>query len=359
MQKSSKTVILSVINDISTDQRVHRIASTLSDWGFEVLVVGRKLPNSPPLPVHPYQTHRLRCFWHKGKLFYLEFTLRLFFFLLFRRADVYTANDLDTLLPNYLIARFKHKRLVYDAHELFTEVPELIHRPFTRKIWLILEQWLMPHVDNFMTVNEGLAEVYQERYAKTAVIVRNVPFYKQINDYTHKQPILIYQGALNVGRGIELMIETMILLPEYQLWIIGDGDIKNHLHLLAREKNVSNQLRFFGKLPFSELHALTTQARIGFSLEEDLGANYRLATPNKIYDYIQAEIPVIVSDLPLMKQIVQKWRVGHVLIARSPEKLAELVHKTVEVDWNMSLKKAKAELCWENEREKLKLLYYK
>lgn len=357
MQKSSKTVILSVINDISTDQRIHRIASTLTDWGFDVLVVGRKLPNSLPLPSQPYRTHRLRCFWHKGKLFYLEFTFRLFFFLLFQRANVYTANDLDTLLPNLLISSLKKKRLIYDAHELFTEVPELIHRPISRKIWLTLERCLMPHVDNFMTVNEGLAEVYQERYAKKAVIIRNVPFYKQVNVQSHKQPILIYQGALNVGRGIELMIETMTLLPEYQLWIIGDGDITNDLHQLARKRKITERLRFFGKLPFAELHALTTQARIGFSLEEDLGANYRLATPNKIYDYIQAEVPVIVSDLPLMKQIIQKWQVGHVLIERSPEKLAELVLKTVNDDWSMALRQAKKELCWEKEREKLKVFY--
>ena len=152
-------VIISVINDLSGDQRIHRIASTLAEAGYEVLVVGRKLPNSIPLSDRTYQTHRMRLFFIRGKWFYLEFNFRLFWFLLFRKADILNANDLDTLLANFLISRIKGTRLIYDSHEYFTEVPELIERPFTRNIWLRLEQWIFPRLNQIYTVNHSLASI--------------------------------------------------------------------------------------------------------------------------------------------------------------------------------------------------------
>ena len=359
MQKSYRKVILSVINDISTDQRVHRIASTLTEYGYEVTIVGRKLPDSLPLVPKNYQTKRLHLFFTKGKLFYIEFTIRLFFYLCFYKADVYTANDLDTLLPNFLVARWKKKKLVFDAHELFTEVPELIHRPFTRRIWLALEQLLVPRLSYFMTVNEGLAEVYHHRYGIKPIAIRNVPILKEPIIQKPEQKILIYQGALNVGRGIELMIETMPLLPDWKLWIVGAGDIENELKSLVQKSGLQHQVKFWGKIPFEQLHQITSQATIGLSLEEDLGENYRLATPNKVFDYLQAELPVIVSDLPLMKQIVEDWKVGEVMTVRTSETLASLVQQVFhrKITYEDPIRKAKKHLCWAQEQQLLESIY--
>ncbi|MCB0836537.1 MAG: glycosyltransferase [Bacteroidetes bacterium] len=357
-------VIISVINDLSGDQRIHRIASTLAEAGYEVLVVGRKLPNSIPLSDRTYQTHRMRLFFIRGKWFYLEFNFRLFWFLLFRKADILNANDLDTLLANFLISRIKGTRLIYDSHEYFTEVPELIARPFTRNIWLRLEQWIFPRLNQIYTVNHSLASIYSQKYQKEVQVIRNVPFYKTGIKKEKKGKILIYQGALNVGRGIELMIRAMDYMPDITLWIIGRGDIEEALRKRAESQKSSQQIIFKGFIPLESLFEQTTEAYLGLSIEENLGDNYRFASPNKVYDYIQAGLPVLVSDLPEMRGLVEKYKVGEVLAEteREPEKFAARIKEILNNEekyahYQTHCLAAKEELNWEKEREKLISIY--
>lgn len=361
--RKPRRVILSVINDLSSDQRVHRMASTLKEWGFSPLVVGRLLPESKPLN-RAYKTRRMRLFFRKGKLFYLEYNVRLFFLLLFLNADVFTANDLDTLAPNFAVARLRRKKLVYDAHELFTEVPEVISRPFVRKVWLALESALLPKLGVMITVNASLAKIYESRYPVKAFAVRNVPFLKpELEAPKANPPVLLYQGAINLGRGVDLMLRALVLLPEYQLWIIGGGDLLEEMQRLSSELMLQDRVTFFGRLPFEELAEYTAQAALGFSLEEDRGLNYRYASPNKLFDYIQQGIPHIVADLPEMRALVEQYTTGLVLHKRTPEALAAAVRRLCETPelyarCAQNARKAAAELCWENEREKLREVYF-
>src|SRR5208283_1226470 len=129
-----KKFILSVTNDLVTDQRVHRVASTIFNLGNDVLLIGRIRKDSLPV-TRPYRTLRMRLLFNQGPLFYAEYNVRLFVFLLFQRVDVLVSNDLDTLLANYLVFRILNKELVYDTHEYFTGVPELKNRPVVRCIW--------------------------------------------------------------------------------------------------------------------------------------------------------------------------------------------------------------------------------
>src|SRR5690554_2991253 len=129
----NKKIIVSVTNDLYTDQRVHKVCMFLYENGYEVLLVGRKLKNSEPITDRPYSIKRFKLVFNAGALFYSNYNLRLFWFLLFTRFDVLLSNDLDTLLANYCAHRLKSKsRLVYDTHELFTEVPELTARQKVR-----------------------------------------------------------------------------------------------------------------------------------------------------------------------------------------------------------------------------------
>ncbi|MEZ4776066.1 MAG: glycosyltransferase [Bacteroidia bacterium] len=358
-----KKIIIAVINDLSGDQRIHRIATTLAENGFDVQVVGRLLPDSQTLAHRPYQTHRMKLWFRKGKWFYLEYNLRLFWYLLWQKAAIFNANDLDTLGASFLAAAITGAELIYDSHEYFTEVPELVERPFTRKIWLLLEGWIFPRLKKVYTVNAMIAEIYSRKYGINVGVVRNLPFSREPISQPEHSNTLLYQGALNLGRGIELMIDAMQYLPEYTLQIIGRGDIEAQLKQRIADKKINN-VDFRGFIPFESLYVLTTQACLGLSLEEDLGANYRYASPNKIYDYIQANVPVLVSDLPVMRQLVESNHTGEILpvSARTPENLAKRIRSITEnTAYYESLKencrKAARELNWEKEKQVL-LAYY-
>lgn len=358
-------IIHAVINDLSGDQRLHRICSTLSEAGHTVTLVGRKLPNSKALSQRPYLTHRFRLPVHTGKWFYLIYNLRLFVWLLGQKADLITANDLDTLLACYFASKIKRVKLLYDSHELFTEVPELIDRPSTRRIWVLLEKWLVPRLDMAYTVNGSLARIFTEKYQTSFEIIRNVPFQKEGFPRANFPKVLLYQGSLNLGRGIDLMIDAMKFLPDYQLWIVGRGDVEDQLKKQA-ESIPDERVVFHGFKPLEELAELTKQAGLGFSLEEDRGANYHYASPNKVYDYLQARMPVIVSDLPEMSALIKTWECGKVLPLhdRSPEKLAALVVEIfdspdLQQSYSRNADLAARELIWEREKETLLELYQK
>ena len=352
-----KRVLVSVTNDISTDQRVAKVCDTLVNNNFSVLLIGRKLPNSVPLH-RKYKTKRFRLLFNKGLLFYGEYNLRLFFYLLFAKKDVLLANDIDTLLPNYLISKLQKTKIVFDSHELFSEIPELVHRPKVKKVWLALENWIVPKLKNNYTVCNSIAQYYQNKYKCSFKTIKNLPTKKRtkpgaLSFNTSNKKIILYQGALNIGRGIELMVETMRFLDNYLLILIGDGDIAATLKSKVFSKNLEDKVIFLGKIAPVELHKLTPLADLGLSLEEDLGLNYRFSLPNKIFDYIQAEVPVLVSNLPEMSAVITTYNVGEVTVHRTPQKLAIQIAHLLEKTFTKELKSAKKVLVWEQQEEQL------
>jgi glycosyltransferase involved in cell wall biosynthesis len=356
-----------VINDLVTDNRVHKVAVSLQKMSFEPVLVGRLLPESDSLD-RDYQTHRMKLLFRKGFLFYFEYNFRLFFHLLKSKVDVFVANDLDTLPANYLASRIKRKPLVYDSHEYFTEVPELIGRPVVKSIWIGLEKLLVPKVDAAYTVCDSIAEAYHDLYQVDFKVIRNLPVCSQNENPVHltktqDQPkIILYQGALNMGRGIEAAIRTMLHLEGAELWLAGYGDITDQLKELVEELRLESKVKFLGRLPLHLLHEVTHRADLGISLEEDLGLNYRFALPNKLFDYIQAGVPVMVSNLPEMKKIVEHYQIGVIAESHQRKELAELMKIALfdqgkRLVWKQNLQIASKELCWENEEEVLKQVY--
>ena len=169
-----KHITVLVSNDLQHDQRVAKVCATLLEMGFRITLVGRLLPDSKPFE-RPYETRRFRLPFHTGALFYTALNVRLFFYLLFKRTDIIVANDLDTLLPAFLIARMKGKELVYDSHEYFTEAEGLTNRPFPKKVWLAVESFIFPKLKHVITVNETIAGIYRALYHVPVHVVRNVP----------------------------------------------------------------------------------------------------------------------------------------------------------------------------------------
>ncbi len=363
-----KRIIISVTNDLVANQRVHRVACTLQEEGANILLVGRQLPNSNPIIGRTYSTHRMRIPINKGPLFYAFFNIWLFFYLLFQKADGLVSNDLDTLPANFLVAKIKHIQLVFDSHEYFTEVPELIDRPQIKAFWLIIEKIFLTKIKYGYTVCESIANVYKEKYNIQLVVVRNLPFRKNKENVTtelkigHDKKIIIYQGTLNVGRGIELMMETIRFLDNVIFVIAGDGDIAEKLRKKAIQLGLGEKVTFLGRMALNELHQYTIQADLGMSLEENLGLNYYYALPNKLFDYIQAGVPVITSDFPEMAKIVRDFNIGLSTNERDPVKLASIIsemltNNELRTTWKQNLERASEELCWEKEKQVLTNIY--
>lgn len=365
-----KKVIVTVINDLVTDQRVKRVCDSLYYEGFDILLVGRCLPDSLKMDERNYKSFRFKMFFKSGPLFYVFYNIRLFFFLLFTRFDIAHANDLDTLLAVFLASKFKKKKVVYDSHELFTEVPELINRPFVRKIWLSIESFILPKLDSMFTVNDSIAKIYADKYKINTIVLRNMPtelkeeiFVKKSDfGFDEETRLVILQGAgINVDRGAEEAVEAMNYIENCILIIAGSGDVVPRLKSYVLENNLNKKVVFFDKMPHDKLFQLTKICDCGLTLDKDTNLNYRFSLPNKLFDYIRAGIPIISSDLPELRKIIDNYNIGLILETHEINEVANKINKILfeipRSEWTDGLRKASHDLRWENEQSKL-LNYY-
>ena len=351
-------ITVSVTNDLVTDQRVHKVCTSLNEAGYTVKLVGRKFRNSGSLK-RKYQIHRMRLFFNHSFLFYAEYNIRLFFLLLFDNADLFLSNDTDSLPANYLASRIKRKNLVFDAHEMFPEVPELVNRKFVKKCWTQIENWIFPKLKYSYTVCQSIADVYNVRYGINMQVVRNIPFSQQNEEFVpaidkQDKKIILYQGAVNMGRGIEYLIETMPYLNNCILYVIGDGDCLGTLQKKVLEMQIKDRVVFTGRIPFEQLPAYTVCADVGVNILENKGLNYYYALPNRIFDYIRKNIPILANDFPEVRRIVSHYQVGTLIDHYEPEFLASVLREIISEPKNEAgFTLANAELSWENESQVL------
>ncbi|MGZ5193491.1 MAG: glycosyltransferase, partial [Kaistella sp.] len=299
-------VLVSVFNNLYTDQRVEKVCRTLSENGFAIELIGNSWGGLPEMQRN-YPFSRLALKSKVLRYAYVEFQWKLYRELL-RKADKNTillSNDLDTLLPNYLVSRKLQIPLVYDSHEIFTEMPSVNGR-FTQNIWRSLESFIVPKLKFMMTASESYAEWFHKTYEiERPVIVQNFPIkienpqnYSEVNSVK----IIIYQGVINPSRGLGMMIPAMREIDGAELWIAGDGPKKLELVELTKTLGLDHKVKFIGKLMPEKLRTVTQKADVGLSIEENNGLSYYLSMPNKVSDYIQARIPVVVSDFPEMRK---------------------------------------------------------
>jgi glycosyltransferase involved in cell wall biosynthesis len=365
--------IVSVTNDLFTDNRVNKVCLFLQEQGYDVLLVGRLLPESQALD-RPYKTKRMRLLFRKGAKFYAEYNLRLFFLLLFRKVDLLVSNDLDTLLANYCASRLKQScKLVYDSHEYYTEVPELMNRPKVKAVWERIERSIFPKLKWVYTVNQSIAQRYREKYTIDVKVVRNsAPRYQPEHQVTKKELglpedkfILILQGAgINVHRGGEELIEALKFMDDVLLLIIGDGDVIPQIKKNVIKYDLQNKVRILGKKPYLEMMQYTVHADLGFTLDKANNLNYRFSLPNKVFDYIQAGTPIICTDLPEVRKVVEGHDVGLILNELTPESIAFAVNTLRNDQERLSelksnCKRAAEKESWESECEILKTIYPK
>ena len=377
---------MAVSNDLLTDQRVMRHVEALREAGFVVETVCRT-----DLPVR----------WQRGWRFYAAFNWRLWRRLRGMECDVIWANDTDTLPGCWLAARGRC-RLVMDAHELFPEVPEIQDKPLVKWVWRTIERRLMPKCDALITVCQSIADYYKETLGVKMTVVRNLsvasgqwsvvsgadattaPASLATSHWTLNT--LLYAGKVNLGRGVDWAIDALELLPECRLVVAGDGDLLEAMKAYAASKPWSDRIEFTGRLMPEEMTELIYEVKgsekgvkgsertnaVGLVMLEDKGLSYHYALPNRIGAFVQAGVPMVVSDLPEMARVVRTFGVGAVIEGvKGSEKgvkgsdrtnakaLAEAVKKVLSREWKEEdFAAAREDMDWNKEKKKLIELCY-
>lgn len=357
-----KKLVFSVTNDLNYDQRMHRICKSLQCAGYDVLLVGRKLRTSIDLIPKSYRQKRLNCLFSKGKLFYLEYNLRLFFFLLFERFDLVCAIDLDTVVPVFLATELKGKERVYDAHEQFCEMKEIVSRPGIKKVWLAVEKLIVPQFKIGYTVNNPIRDYFKEAYNVNYEVIMNAPVLTDVKK-VDQENFIIYQGAVNHGRSFETLIPAFRWI-NCCLWIYGTGNFYREAVELTRKFELEDKVIFKGNILPDELRSITPKAKLGITLFENNGLSNYYSLANRFFDYIHAGIPQICVDYPVYNEINREFEVAVLVTDLSSESLADVINLTLENDvlrgrLQRNCLAARSAYNWQEEEKKLVRFYNK
>jgi glycosyltransferase involved in cell wall biosynthesis len=339
-----------------------RICTSLHNAGYNCTLVGVKKSNSLPIKKQAFSQIRLNSVFEKGKLFYLFYNIRLFWFLLFSKNHIICAIDLDTILPAWLVSRFTSKILVYDAHEYFTEVEEIANRPFVQKMWKKLERLTLPTLKYAYTVNDSFASIFKEEYGLNMEVVRNATVLSAFEKTKKQEKYILYQGFVNIGRGLEQTIEAMQYI-DCKLIICGKGDILDDLKQLSQKLNVAEKVEFRGFVAPDELQEITRNATIGLTLFKSEGKNNYYSLANRFFDYMHAEIPQIIIKLPEYERINSEFDLGIVVdleVEQIKNAIQLLLTDNSEYEKFVNgAKLAKQKYNWQNEEKKLLAFYSK
>jgi glycosyltransferase involved in cell wall biosynthesis len=321
-----------------------------------------------------------------GPRFFLQLMFAFWTRLRRMRPERIEAIDPYALVPAraYSLLARPAARIVYFSMEYFAEQPSLRAKPWKRRAWRRLERWGAAGAEAAATVCDSIAERLSADLRLPVATVRNVParslpggdgsqamgnmgvtqfrgLRERCGTGPHV-PILIYQGALQEGRGLELGIRALGLVPGPHLAIAGEGGLRPALEALARECGCAERVHFLGMVDFRELPALTREAAAGLVLIEPLSPSYRFALPGKLFEYIQAGVPVIASALPEMRRILDEYGVGVCLEEYAAEALAAVLRRVAEdpawtAGFAANLARAAADLCWEAEEARYLALF--
>jgi glycosyltransferase involved in cell wall biosynthesis len=356
-------LVFTVTNDLSYDQRMMRICSSLATNGYEVLLVGRRRRSSIDLEKRVYEQKRLWCYFEKGKWFYIEYNIRLFFFLLFCRFNLICAIDLDTILPCLWASRIKNKKRVYDAHELFCEMKEVVIRPRIYRIWKRIEQYAVPKFKHGYTVSHSIAEEFRKMYGVNYEVIRNIPMLTDNNELssTNREPYILYQGAVNEGRSFETLIPAMQFV-DCKLIVCGEGNFYEQARQLIKQYALENKIELRGYVQPEKLREYTANALMGITIFENKGLSNYYSLANRFFDYIHAGVPQICVNYPEYKLINHQYEVSCLIDDLSPESIAAAINKILgDEAYRQRMiaycKEARKVFNWQNEAEGLNNFY--
>lgn len=362
-----KRVFCTVTNDLTYDQRMIRICTSLTRAGFSVTLVGRRRRDSLPLAERPFEQHRLALWAERGKLFYLEYQLRLFFFLLFRKMDGICAIDLDSILPCYFVSLLRRIPRIYDAHELFCEMQEVVSRPFIHRVWRTVERFTVPAFPAGYTVNEQIAGQFRQLYGVEYAVVRNLPVLETDESVATprvgapEEKFVLYQGAVNEGRCFEALIPAMAEV-DAPLLICGDGNFMGRARELVRQHGLEKKVVFRGYVRPEELREITKSAWCGITLFDSRGLSNYYSLANRFFDYMHAGIPQLAMNYPAYREINNSCQIAVLIDKPGVREVADALNELLtNPDLYQSLsegcKQARLRYNWQEEEKILIRLY--
>lgn len=354
---------MTVTNNLETDQRVNKVATTLQKMGFRVMVIGCN--NKPCHYYNPgYATKRMNVIFKKGILFYAEINIRIFCLLLFSHFDIYVSNDTDVILPNLIVSKIKKRIWVADLHELFPEVPEVTNRKFVKWVWTKIEDITFPHITNGYTVCQSIADYYKKKYSINLKVVRNIPMFhpycKSTSPFHFGKKVILYQGAVNVGRGIEWIMDAMQYINDAVFVIVGTGDLYNTLKNKSHQDQYKDKVFFLGAIPYKQLSSYTTNANLGVCLLRRQGLSYYYSLPNRVFDFMQAHVPILATGFPEISRIINEAHTGLTINTEDPQKIAQVIEYMLRQNIDHDIYATAAQkYTWENEEKVLYSIYSK
>ncbi len=352
-----KKIVFSVTNDIVQDRRMIRICNTLQNAGYDVTLVGRLLQNSRPLKEFSFKTHRIKCIYNKGPKFYAEYNIRLYYYLKKLKADIYGAVDYDTLKAVTRAAGSRGKKVIFDAHEWFEEVPELEGRDKVKRYWQKIARKGIEKTNLRYTVSQGIAKKLGELYGKSFEVIHNCPPLREKEPGSVREELIVYVGVLNKGRGLAELIKTMPQINA-KLWLVGEGDIREELWRLATDENVLDKVIFKGFVPPEELEEILLRARVGVNLLDGSSLSYKYSLANKFFDYVHAGLPQVFMDFPEYQSFYKQHRVGAGIYDLKSTSIAYAINHLIEdrnywFNIHCSCLEARKEWSWQREETKL------
>lgn len=356
-------IVFTVTNDLNYDQRMIRICESLSHAGFDIKIIGVLRKDSNPVLKKSYEQKRIPVFYNKGIGFYLEYNIRLFFYLLFQRFDVICCIDLDTMLPVYFTSVIRGKTKVYDAHEYFSQQKEIVSRPKVYKVWHFIERHFLPSFKNGYTVSDGIATEFSKLYGVDYSVIKNVPVLQSFHEIEKKEKFILYQGSVNEARGFELLIPTMKLVNAV-LYIYGDGNFFEQTKRLIEENSLQQKVFLKGKITPVELQEVTQQAYIGINLVERCGLNQLYSLANKFFDYMHYAIPQVSMDFPEYKKINDVYEIALLIKELTIKNIADAINELLNNETEYQRLKqncmsAREHFTWQKEEQKLIAFYKK
>ncbi len=358
-----RRLVFTVTNDLSYDQRMIRICSSLAQKGYEVQLVGRRRRNSIDLIPRNFRQKRLWCYFDKGKFFYIEYNIRLFFYLLFTRFDLVCAIDLDTILPCLWASQLKRKIRVYDAHELFCEMKEVVTRPAIYKTWKKIERYAVPKFLNGYTVSQSIADEFRKMYGVDYAVIRNIPVLSDQlpSSGNHSEKYILYQGAVNEGRSFETLIPAMQYVNS-KLLVCGEGNFYEQARALIKQYHLEEKIELRGYVQPEKLKEITANAMLGITIFENTGLSNYYSLANRFFDYIQAGVPQVCVNYPEYRLINHQYEVACLIDDLEPATIAAAINKILDDEaYRQRLvaycKEASKLFNWQNEAEGLNNFY--